>query len=35
MSTEENKAIVLKFYQAFDNRNIEQADPKEAGFGNN
>jgi predicted ester cyclase len=25
MLTEENKAIVLKFYQAFDNRNIEQA----------
>jgi predicted ester cyclase len=25
MSTAENKAIVLKFYQAFDNRNIEQA----------
>lgn len=25
MSNEENKAIVLKFYQAFDHRNIEQA----------
>jgi steroid delta-isomerase-like uncharacterized protein len=25
MSTEENKAIVLQFYKAFDNRNIDQA----------
>jgi steroid delta-isomerase-like uncharacterized protein len=25
MPTEENKAIVLEFYQAFDDRNIEQA----------
>lgn len=25
MSTEKNKAIVLQFYQAFDDRNIEQA----------
>ncbi len=25
MSTEQNKAIVLQFYKAFDNRNIDQA----------
>ena len=25
MSIEENKAVVLKFYQAFDDRNIEPA----------
>ncbi len=25
MSTEQNQAIILQFYKAFDNRNIEQA----------